>query len=84
MYFGSWDGLKPSCTFTEEEARRLIIGEPAKQIGEPTEYIDEVAQAVDELLWDVSDGLEYPMVFQWDYETVGHVWLYDLRASDHR
>jgi hypothetical protein len=84
MYFGSRDGLKPNCTFTEEEARRLIDGEPAEQIGEPTEYIDEVMRSVDELLLDVSDGLEYPMIFQWDYETTGHVWRHDLRTRAYR
>jgi hypothetical protein len=52
----------------------------AEQIGEPTEYIDDVQRAVDELLLDKSDGLEYPMIFQWDYETIGHLWRYDLRV----
>ncbi len=80
MYFGSRDGLKPSCDFAEEEASRLIDGQPAEQVGEPTEYIDEVTRSVDEFLLDVSDGLEYPLIVQWDYETTGHVWKYDLRA----
>ena len=81
MYFGSRDGLKPRCDFTEEEAKRLIGYNVAEQIGEPTEYIDEVERIVDEDLLDVSDGSEYPMMFQWDYETTGHLWKYDLRRS---
>jgi hypothetical protein len=84
MFFGSSDGLKPSCDFTEEEARRLIDGEPAEQIGEPTEYIDEVQRSVDELLLEDSDGLEYPMIFQWDYETTGHLWRNELRTRAYR
>src|ERR1044072_4938624 len=80
MYFGSLDGLKPSRDFIEEEAKRLIGYEVAEQIGEPTEYIDEVQRAVDELLRDESDGLECPMIFQWDFETTGHLWRYDLRV----
>jgi hypothetical protein len=83
MYFGSRDGLKPSCDFTEQEARRLIDGEPAEQIAEPTDYIDEVTRTVNELLLDVSDGLQYPMIFQWDFETTGHLWRYDLRTRAH-
>ena len=84
MYFGSLDGLKPSCDFTEEEAKRLIGYEVAEQIGEPTDYIDEVQRTVDELLLDKTDGLEYPMIFQWDYETTGHLWRYDLRVRAFR
>lgn len=84
MYFGSRDGFKPSWDFTEEEAKRLIGYEVAEQIGEPTEYIDEVQRIVDEDLLDESDGLEYPMIFQWDYETTGHLWKYDLRVRAYR
>ena len=84
MYFGSLDGLKPSRDFTEEEAKRVIGYEIAEQIGEPTEYIDEVQRTVDELLLDESDGLAYPMIFQWDYETTGHLWRFDLRVRAFR
>ena len=84
MDFGSRNGLKPGCDFAEEEARRLIGGEIAEQIGEPTEYIDEVTRWIDECLLDVSDGLAYPMIFQWDYETTGHLWRYDLRIRAYR
>jgi hypothetical protein len=80
MYFGSRDGLKPSRDFTEEEAKRLIGYSVAEEIGEPTEYIDEVQRAVEEDLLEKSDGLEYPMIFQWDFETTGHLWKYDLRV----
>ena len=84
IFYGSRDGLKPSCNFTEEEAKQLIDGTVAEQIGEPTEYIDEVEQTVDELLLDVNDGLLYPMIFRWDFETTGHVWRYDLRTRAYR
>ncbi len=80
MFFGSRDGLKPSHDFTEEEAKRLVDGDPAEQIGEPTEYLDEVLRTVDNLLLDESDGLKLPMIFQWDFETTGHLWRYDLRT----
>lgn len=80
MYFGSRNGLKPNCDFTAEEAEQLIDGEPAEEIGEPTEFIDEVMCYVDELLLEDSDGLECPMIFQWDFETTGRLWRHDLRA----
>jgi hypothetical protein len=84
MFFGSRDGLKPSCTFTKEEAKRLIDGQPAEQIGEPTEFLDEVLRSVDEILLNESDGLNYPMIFQWDFETTGHLWRHDLRSRAYR
>jgi hypothetical protein len=31
-----------------------------------------------------SDGLNYPMIFQWDYETTGHLWRHDLRSRAYR
>jgi hypothetical protein len=80
MYFGSRDGLKPRCDFTEEEAKRLIGYTVAEEIGEPTEYIDEVQRIVDEDLLDVRDGSEHPIIFRWDYETTGHLWKYDVRV----
>ncbi len=78
MFFGSRDGLKPSGDFTEEEALRLIAGIPCQEIGEPTEFIDEVLRKVDELLLQDSDEPKYPIVFQWDFETTGHLWKFDL------
>jgi len=84
MYFGSRDGMKPRCDFSEEEAKRLIDNEVAQQIGEATEYIDEVHRTVDELLLDESDGLVYPMVFEWDFETTGKLWEYNLRVRAFR
>lgn len=84
MFYGSRDGLKPRCNFTEEEAKQLIKGAVAEQIGEPTEYIDEVEKKVDEIISEQNDGLKYAMIFRWDYETTGHLWLYHLRKSSHR
>ncbi len=84
IFYGSLDGLKPRRDFTEEEAKRLICGAVAEEIGEPTEYIDEVERAVDEHLLDVDDGQRCPLIFEWDYETTGHLWLYKLRPRAQR
>ena len=84
IFFGSRDGLKPNCDFTEEEAMRLIDGEPAQEIGEPTEFIDEVLRSINEILLDESDGTEYPVIFEWDFETTGHLWLYDVSGRADR
>jgi hypothetical protein len=82
MFLGSRDGRKPCCDFTSDEAEPLIDGEVAEEIGEPTEYLDEVLRSVDERLLDESDGSEYGMIFQWDFETTGHLWLYTFRIRD--
>lgn len=84
-FFGSQDGLRPARTFTETEALQLTSGRPGEQIGEQTKDLADVLLLIDEHLFE-KDGPNhrpeveqgYPIVFQWDDDTTGHLWKFSL------